>query len=278
MAAATDNVGLFFGEDIFFAIASILLIQGVFESAGYRSRRCSLSVWAIPTAICAFVIHGARFCRSTAGCGRQARNDHLEVVLCGRGRRVRRFCAAERCAIASALGQCRVLGAAGGEFLGGSMYLGDSATGCWCWRWWRLPGSAGSSAAIRATTTPRSGTRLRRLGNRLFLPALIVPLTRSRARCFTNACLATGLFESRRETLILFGIGVVLALAAAMLWLRPPLLAPLEEGRRLARFDRLGGDPAADAGERSAPCSRWPGWARSSAGWRAQSSPKAACC
>ena len=36
MAAATDNVGLFFGEDIFFAIASILLIQGVFESYGYR--------------------------------------------------------------------------------------------------------------------------------------------------------------------------------------------------------------------------------------------------
>ena len=29
MSAATDNVGLFFGEDIFLAIASILLIQGV---------------------------------------------------------------------------------------------------------------------------------------------------------------------------------------------------------------------------------------------------------
>jgi uncharacterized membrane protein len=58
MAAATDNVGLFFGEDIFFAIASILLIQGVFESAGYPLTPLQLSVWAIPTAICAFVIHG----------------------------------------------------------------------------------------------------------------------------------------------------------------------------------------------------------------------------
>ena len=29
MSAATDNVGLFFGEDIFLAISSILLIQGV---------------------------------------------------------------------------------------------------------------------------------------------------------------------------------------------------------------------------------------------------------
>ena len=60
MAAATDNVGLFFGEDIFFAIASILLIQGVFESAGYPLTPLQLSVWAIPTAICAFLIHGGR--------------------------------------------------------------------------------------------------------------------------------------------------------------------------------------------------------------------------
>ena len=60
MAAATDNIGLFFGEDIFFAIASILLIQGVFESAGYPLTPLQLSVWAIPTAICAFVIHSSR--------------------------------------------------------------------------------------------------------------------------------------------------------------------------------------------------------------------------
>ena len=60
MAAATDNVGLFFGEDIFFAIASILLIQGVFESAGYPLTPLQLSVWAIPSAICAFLIHGGR--------------------------------------------------------------------------------------------------------------------------------------------------------------------------------------------------------------------------
>ena len=60
MAAATDNVGLFFGEDIFFAIASILLIQGVFESAGHPLTPLQLSVWAIPSAICAFLIHGGR--------------------------------------------------------------------------------------------------------------------------------------------------------------------------------------------------------------------------
>lgn len=60
MSAATDNVGLFFGEDIFFAIDSILLIQGVFESSGYPLTPLELSVWAIPTAICAFFIHSWR--------------------------------------------------------------------------------------------------------------------------------------------------------------------------------------------------------------------------
>lgn len=60
MSAATDNVGLFFGEDIFFAIASILLIQGVFETYGHPLTPLQLSVWAIPTAICAFIIHSSR--------------------------------------------------------------------------------------------------------------------------------------------------------------------------------------------------------------------------
>ena len=60
MSAATDNVGLFFGEDIFFAIASILLIQGVFESFGYKLAAWEYALWAIPTAICAFIIHSLR--------------------------------------------------------------------------------------------------------------------------------------------------------------------------------------------------------------------------
>lgn len=59
-AAAADNIGLFFGEDIFIAIGSILLIRGFLEQNGFRIEPASLAVWAIPTAICAFVIHGAR--------------------------------------------------------------------------------------------------------------------------------------------------------------------------------------------------------------------------
>ncbi len=60
MSAATDNVGLFFGEDIFIAIASILLIQASLAGFGIQMTPFQLSVWAIPTAICAFLIHGAR--------------------------------------------------------------------------------------------------------------------------------------------------------------------------------------------------------------------------
>jgi len=60
MSAATDNVGVFFGEDIFLAVASILLIQGSLKGFGIELASFQLSVWAIPTAVCAFLIHGAR--------------------------------------------------------------------------------------------------------------------------------------------------------------------------------------------------------------------------
>ena len=60
MSAATDNVGVFFGEDIFVAIASILLIQGTLAGFGIELTPFELSVWAIPTAICAFVVHATR--------------------------------------------------------------------------------------------------------------------------------------------------------------------------------------------------------------------------
>ncbi len=60
MSAATDNIGLFFGEDIFIAIGSIILMVGFLEQAGIIVEPLQLSIWAIPTAIAAFVVHGAR--------------------------------------------------------------------------------------------------------------------------------------------------------------------------------------------------------------------------
>jgi uncharacterized membrane protein len=59
-AAATDNIGLFFGEDVFIAIGSVLLMKGFLQQSGYAVAPLDLAVWAIPTAICAFLMHGAR--------------------------------------------------------------------------------------------------------------------------------------------------------------------------------------------------------------------------
>ena len=59
-AAAADNIGLFFGEDIFIAIGSILLMVGYLETNGISVTPLALSVWAIPTAIVAFAIHSLR--------------------------------------------------------------------------------------------------------------------------------------------------------------------------------------------------------------------------
>lgn len=59
-AAGVDNIALFFGEDIFIAIGSILLIKGFLDQNGIHVEPSQLAIWAIPTAVCAFVIHCTR--------------------------------------------------------------------------------------------------------------------------------------------------------------------------------------------------------------------------
>ncbi|HEX4160682.1 MAG TPA: DUF969 domain-containing protein [Rhizomicrobium sp.] len=59
-AASADNVGAFFGEDIFVAVSSILLIKGFLQQSGVIVQPFDLSLWAIPTALLALVIHGTR--------------------------------------------------------------------------------------------------------------------------------------------------------------------------------------------------------------------------
>jgi uncharacterized membrane protein len=59
-AAAAENIGLFFGEDIFIAIGSILLIKGFLETYHIVAEPLALSVWAIPTAVLAALVHGTR--------------------------------------------------------------------------------------------------------------------------------------------------------------------------------------------------------------------------
>lgn len=65
-AASADNVGAFFGEDIFIAVSSILLIKGFLQQSGFDVAPLRLSLWAIPTAVVAFAIHGFRLWRLDA--------------------------------------------------------------------------------------------------------------------------------------------------------------------------------------------------------------------
>jgi uncharacterized membrane protein len=57
MAAATDNVGLFFGEDIFVAFGAIVLMQTILRAEGIEVNPLYMALWGLPTAIFAFVIH-----------------------------------------------------------------------------------------------------------------------------------------------------------------------------------------------------------------------------
>lgn len=59
-AAASDNMGAFFGEDIFIAFGSILLIKAVLKSGGIEVSPLALSVWAAPTAFMALLTHAVR--------------------------------------------------------------------------------------------------------------------------------------------------------------------------------------------------------------------------
>jgi uncharacterized membrane protein len=79
-----------------------------------------------------------------------------------------------------------------------------------------------------------------RLGNRLFLPALIIPgVALVGTLLYTYTPLKdSGLFEAKRETYVLLALGVLIALAVIFAWLRPPAAAPLQEGRRL--IDAIG--------------------------------------
>ncbi|MCZ8369970.1 MAG: DUF979 domain-containing protein [Porphyrobacter sp.] len=126
------------------------------------------------------------------------------------------------------------------SFLLGS-HLSDMANGVLVLALVAIAGLGGLKRSDPLTTSPQERqAHAESLGNRLFLPALVVPLTAVAGTLLYNYTPfgETGLFEARRETLILFGIGVLAALAGAMLWLRPPLLAPAEEGRRL--IDSIG--------------------------------------
>jgi len=85
------------------------------------------------------------------------------------------------------------------------------------------------------TTTPAAReAQARRRGNWLFVPALIVPVVAvGGTLAAKHTAFGAWLISDVQTTLIALGLGCVLALVVAWVWLRPPATAPFQEGRRL---------------------------------------------
>jgi len=102
-----------------------------------------------------------------------------------------------------------------------------------------LAGIAGMQLIGRGSkqsTTPEEREKSSdRHGNRLFIPALIIPFTAFVGTLLFNytAAKGTGLIDPKSVTLVLFGAGVLIALAVEYWWLRPPVLSAIDEGSRL---------------------------------------------
>ena len=90
----------------------------------------------------------------------------------------------------------------------------------------------GSAQSTSAEERERCSARY---GNRLFLPALIIPFTAFVGTLLFNytPLNGTGLIDPKATTLVLLGVGVILALVTCYWWLRPSPAAPFAEGSRL---------------------------------------------
>jgi uncharacterized membrane protein len=97
-----------------------------------------------------------------------------------------------------------------------------------------LVGLGGFGLVARAnpatTSDAERAASAARQGNRLLLPALIVPAV---ALVGTLAAPQLDFIEAKQVTLVCLAAGAVIAVVVTSLWLRPPPLAPLQEGRRL---------------------------------------------
>jgi len=102
-----------------------------------------------------------------------------------------------------------------------------------------LVATAGTNRLSRGTSESTSLEERRRsserYGNKLFVPALIIPFTAFVGTLLFNytALKRLGIIDPKAVTLVLLGIGVIIAMLTCYIWLRPPPTAPIEEGSRL---------------------------------------------
>ncbi len=86
-----------------------------------------------------------------------------------------------------------------------------------------------------STTREEREESARRWGNRLFVPALAIPLVTVVGTVLFKkfTIYGTPVVDLKQVTVISLAIATVLALVLGMIMLRPPLLAPIKEARRL---------------------------------------------
>ena len=119
------------------------------------------------------------------------------------------------------------------SFLFGS-HLPDFANGLVVIAMVLTAGFGGLGIGLPATTGPEERREsARRLGDRLFLPALAIPLTALAGTFLFKRPELAGLVDPKQATLVSLTLGVFVALAVAMPMLRAKPITPLQEGRRL---------------------------------------------
>lgn len=114
--------------------------------------------------------------------------------------------------------------------------LGDLGNGVLVAALALLAGTGRLGVGAPATTSPEEREALaRRLGLRLFLPALAIPLITLVGTFVFKAVTLHGapLVEAKNATLISLALAAIVAAILAQLLFRQPAAAPLQEGRRL---------------------------------------------
>ncbi len=115
--------------------------------------------------------------------------------------------------------------------------LGDVGNGVLVLGLVAIAGSGAMGRGGRATTTlDERRVEAARLGNRIFLPALIIPTAALGGTVLFRA--VPSLVDPKQATLVALTCGVLIALVAMHLWFRPRIGTPLAEGVRL--MDAIG--------------------------------------
>ncbi len=129
------------------------------------------------------------------------------------------------------------------SFLAGR-FMGDLANGCLILAMVLIAGFGGLGRGEPGTTTPEQReASAARFGNRLFVPALTIPVVTLFGALVMAKVNIGGrpLIDPKQTTPISLGLGVIAALAVAFVMLRPKPMEPLQEARRL--MDSVGWAP-----------------------------------